>query len=146
MKPTDQKIISLALLINRLSLGALFALAGIRKLLPSGDAGVMDKWSGFANFTASKAPLPEALGKTYGYLLPPVEFLAGLLLVLGLFTRGASFIIALMLVSFLVAMGLEWWPDSGPAFTKNIILLTLALLITATGSGKLAVRADGPLK
>ena len=144
MKSTDAKLISFVILLNRITLGLLFVLAGVRKLLPIDS--LMDNWSGFASFTASKAPLPEALGKFYGYALPPVEILAGVALLVGFMSRLSAVLIALMLVSFVIAMGPEWWPESGPAFSKNFILLTLALLIAATGSGKLAVKPDGPLK
>jgi len=146
MKPAEKSLLSLALLLNRITLGVLFVLAGVRKFLPTEDAGVLDKWHGFAGYAASNAPLPEFLGKAYGYALPVVEVLAGLLLVLGFFSRVAAVLIALMLLSFMIAMGIEWWPDSGPAYSKNIILFTLALLLALTGSGKLAAKPDGPLK
>ena len=146
MKQAEANLISFALLLNRLSLGLLFVLAGVRKLLPKGEGGVMDSWNGFASFVASKAPMPEFLGKSYGYLLPPFEILAGALLILGLLTRLSATVIALMTLSFIIAMGAEWWPEQGPAYSKNFILLTLALLIAAAGSGKLAARPDGPFK
>jgi len=146
MKTTETNLISFALLLNRLALGVLFMLAGVRKLLPTAEASTLDKMHGFAAYVASSAPLPESLGKAYGYALPWGEIIVGVLLILGLLSRLSAFCIALMLVSFIVAMGTDWWPDSGPAFTKNFILLTLALLLTVTGSGKIAVRPDGPLK
>lgn len=65
---------------------------------------------------------------------------------IGLFSRISAVLIGLMLLSFIIAMGPDWWPESGPAFSKNFILLTLCLLIATTGSGKFAFRADGPLK
>lgn len=146
MKSADHNLINVALLLNRLTLGVLFLLAGVRKVLPTDEATLMQKWEGFAAFTASKAPLPEFLGKAYGYALPPVELLAGLFLAVGLYTRISATLIALMLLSFMIAMGVEWWPDSGPAFSKNAILFTLAVLLAVTGSGKIAAKADGPLK
>ena len=146
MSKTEKLSIHVTLLLNRLALGVLFALAGVRKLLPSGEAGIWDKMKGFAAYTADKAPLPEIMGKIYGYALPWAEILAGVLLVLGLVSRAWSVVIALMLVSFLIAMGVEWWPSSGPAYSKNIILLTLALLLAVLGSGKFAIKPDGPMK
>jgi uncharacterized membrane protein YphA (DoxX/SURF4 family) len=146
MKPFENKLISASIFLNRLSLGVLFVLAGVRKLLPSGDANMIDKMNGFASYVASQAPMPEALGKAYGYALPWAEIICGLMLVLGLLTRFSAVLIGLMLLSFLIAMGLDWWPESGPAFSKNVILLTLCVLIVATGSGKFAVKPDGPLK
>ena len=146
MKTNQSNLISFALLLNRLSLGVLFVLAGVRKLLPAGEANMLDKMNGFASFVASQAPMPEFLGKAYGYALPWVEIIVGLMLAIGLLTRLSATLIGLMLLSFIIAMGPEWWPESGPAFSKNFILLTLCLLIISTGSGKLAVKPDGPLK
>lgn len=146
MKSAESNLINLALLFNRISLGLLFTLAGIRKLLPSGEATVIDKMNGFASFVASKAPMPEVLGKAYGYALPWAEIICGVLLLIGLLTRLSAALIGLMLLSFIIAMGPEWWPESGPAFTKNFILLTLCILIAAAGSGKFAIKPDGPLK
>ena len=146
MKTNQSNLISFALLLNRLSLGVLFMLAGVRKLLPAGEANMLDKMSSFASFVASQAPMPEFLGKAYGYALPWAEIIVGAMLVVGLFARSAALLIGLMLLSFIIAMGAEWWPESGPAFSKNFILLTLCLLIVATGSGKLALKPDGPLK
>lgn len=146
MKPNQSNLISFALLLNRVSLGVLFVLAGVRKLMPAGDADILDKMNGFASFVASKAPMPEFLGKAYGYTLPWAELLVGAALVIGVYTRISASLIGLMLLSFIIAMGPEWWPDSGPAFSKNFILLTLCILIAAAGSGKFAFKPDGPLK
>ena len=57
-----------------------------------------------------------------------------------------ALLIALMLVSFVIAMGPEWWPAQGPAFSKNFILLTLCGLLAVAGSGKFAYKPDGVLK
>ncbi len=146
MKPAESNLISVALLLNRILLGTLFVLAGVRKLLPSGDANILDKMNGFASRVASQAPLPEFLGKAYGYALPWGELIIGATLVLGLFTRLSAILIGLMLLSFIIAMGPEWWPESGPAFSKHFILLTLCLLIAAAGSGKFAIKHAGPMK
>lgn len=146
MKPSENNLISAALLLNRISLGVLFVLAGVRKLIPAGDASMIDKMNGFASYVASQAPLPEALGKAYGYALPWAELIVGITLVIGLFTRVSATLIGLMLVSFIIAMGPDWWPESGPAFSKNFILLTLCILLAAAGSGKFALKPSGPIK
>ena len=59
-------------------------------------------------------------------------------LVIGFFSRISALLIGLMLVSFLIAMGPEWWPESGPAYSKNFILLTLCALLVVSGSGRFA--------
>lgn len=146
MKKSETNLLSFVLLLNRIALGLLFLLAGIRKLLPTAEAGMLEKMNGFASFVASQAPMPEALGKAYGYALPWAEILTGAMLMVGLFTRISATLIALMTLSFIIAMGAEWWPAQGPAYSKNFILLTLATLLAAVGSGKLALKPDGPIK
>lgn len=169
MKPSEKKLISVALLLNRIFLGLLFLFAGLRKIFPFEKVeswGTFFTWSGlidilkilfsyeaigqkltwFASFSADKAPLPELLGKAYGYALPWTELVVGVTLAIGFFSRLSAILIGLMLLSFLIAMGPEWWPQQGPAFSKNFILLTLCLLIAATGSGRFAYRPDGPHK
>lgn len=143
MNSNQRNLIGIAILLNRVALGLMFVFAGVRKLMPFET--IFDNWSGFASFTASKAPVPELLGKAYGYALVPAEIVLGAALMIGIYSRISAALIALMLLSFIIAMGIGWWPDSGPAFDKNVILLTLALLLAATGSGKIAVKPDGPL-
>jgi len=131
-------IVDVALLLNRIALGALFLFAGYRKLFPAGK-GIGEALSGFVNSQLDNAPLPEFLAKVYLFTLPFMEVLAGLLLIVGLLTRVWAAIIALMLLSFMLAFGIGWWPDSGPAFDPNVILFTLALLLATLGSGRLGL-------
>ncbi len=131
-----------ALLMNRLSLGLMFLLAGVRKLIPTDEGQtVMQKLSGFAGFVASQAPLPEMLGRGYGYALPFVEVIAGGMLVIGIAGRVAAGLVTLMLLSFMMAMGLSLWPAEGPPFGKELILFTLAVLLTVTGPGRMSLDA-----
>lgn len=146
MKNTKAHSVSLMLLLNRISLGVLFVLAGVRKLLPTAEASVLGKMNGFASDVARQAPLPEFLGKAYGYALPWTEILVGAMLVIGLLTRLSAVLIGLMLLSFIIAMGPAWWPASGPAYSKNLVLLTLCGLLAVLGSGKFAFKPDGLAK
>lgn len=146
MKDTKASTVSLMLLLNRISLGVLFILAGVRKLLPTAEANIVDKMNGFASFTANQAPLPEFLGKAYGYALPWAEIVCGAMLLIGYFSRIGAALIGLMLLSFIIAMGPDWWPESGPAYSKNFILLTLCCLLAVAGSGKFALKPDGLIK
>lgn len=146
MKDTKASTVSLMLLLNRISLGVLFILAGVRKLLPTAEANIVDKMNGFASSTASQAPLPEFLGKAYGYALPWAEIVCGAMLLIGYFSRIGAALIGLMLLSFIIAMGPDWWPESGPAYSKNFILLTLCCLLAVAGSGKFALKPDGLIK
>lgn len=133
---------NVAILLNRFLLGLLFLLAGVRKLIPTQeDQSVFEKLSDFAGYVASQAPLPEILGQAYGYTLPLVEVLAGGMLIIGIFGRVAAGLITLMLLSFIIAMGLNLWPSQGAPFSKDLILLMLAILLTVCGSGRLSLDA-----
>jgi uncharacterized membrane protein YphA (DoxX/SURF4 family) len=52
--------------------------------------------------------LPEAVVPTIGHGLPILEILVGLCLVLGLLTRGAAVVSALLLVAFIVGISSAW--------------------------------------
>ena len=132
-------LLNVALLLCRFSLGGTFLIAGLRKMLPADGKTLGETLSGFADKVAGMAPLPHSLGLTYGYALPWGELFFGLLLVLGLFARASALLIALMLLSFIIALGVDFWPAKGGAFNPNIIFFSLALLLVATGPGGLAL-------
>jgi len=52
--------------------------------------------------------LPEAVVPTVGHLLPIVEIVAGLLLVLGLLTRGAAVVSLVLFAAFIFAISWAW--------------------------------------
>ena len=52
--------------------------------------------------------LPEAVVPTVGQLLPVVEVVVGLALVLGLLTRGAAAVSALLFVAFTIGIASVW--------------------------------------
>jgi len=133
---------NIALLVCRLTLGMLFVFAGIRKLIPTAGTTFPANLQAFVNGSVvPNAPLPEAISRIYGYSLPFVELLAGALLVVGLLTRLSATLILLMLVSFVLAMGLNWWPARGPAFSENVILACLAFLLASVGPGRYSMDA-----
>jgi len=137
---------SVALLLARLPLGIFFLLAGYIKLK-----------GGLANFVNTNTPtipsfLPVDFGRSYLWMLPFVEMLAGLALAIGLFTRLSASLIALMLISFIIATGVGFSIDKAPYFSPNLIYLGLALVLISTGGGQMAVdqsfgkSAPGPAK
>ncbi|RZK19616.1 MAG: DoxX family protein [Pedobacter sp.] len=70
-----------AYLISRLAIGLSFFGHGLVRL---------PKLAGFSNWMVgqfSKSFLPEALVISFSYVLPFAEFIAGLLIIMGLFTR-----------------------------------------------------------
>jgi len=144
LKLPSSAMLHSALLFARVSLAMLFLLAGAKKMIPSAAEGTMQKIETFANSVADDAPLPRPLGLAYGYALPFAEIIAGLLLTVGLFGRIAALVITLMLLSFMIAIGIGWWPATGSAFDRNVILFTTALLLSVTGPGVLSI--DGLIR
>ena len=85
---------------------------GLRLLL----GGVM-LWSGLAKVGDLAASvravrafelLPESLAQLVGYALPVVEIVVGLLLVVGLLTRYAAAVVALLMLAFIVGIVSAW--------------------------------------
>jgi uncharacterized membrane protein YphA (DoxX/SURF4 family) len=125
---TSDPWMSLTLLLNRLALGALFVYAGVFKI----RGGVKNFVEGFYA-QATPSWLPKAFALPYGYALPWLEALAGVLLIVGLGGRIGAALASLLLLSILIATGVKD-PNGGP-FTTNVILFTLTLLLTTAGSG-----------
>ncbi|WP_193608314.1 MauE/DoxX family redox-associated membrane protein [Nocardioides lijunqiniae] len=52
--------------------------------------------------------LPSSVAEAVGYLLPPLEIVVGLALVLGLLTRGAAVVSAVLFVVFIIGIASVW--------------------------------------
>ncbi len=87
-------------LIMRLFLGGLFIYASLHKL---GDP------ASFGKIIYGYKILPSWAINLLAITLPGVELVSGTLLVLGLFSRGASFIITLSLGVFICAISYNLW-------------------------------------
>jgi uncharacterized membrane protein YphA (DoxX/SURF4 family) len=125
---------SLGLLLVRIPFGLFFFLAGYGKI-----AGGVDK---FAAAMIEHVPsyMPAWFGNLYLHTLPFVELLSGAMIVLGAFARVAAILQALMLVSFMMALGIK--APSGP-FHYNFVYLGIALMIALIGPGAWSI--DQPL-
>jgi uncharacterized membrane protein YphA (DoxX/SURF4 family) len=90
----------------RLVLGGLFAFAAYNKLVPKGDAIVTSSGpQGFAwTIKAFKLELPDSLVLFSTFTMPWIELLAGVLLVLGVFTRASALVIGALLSVFIVLL------------------------------------------
>jgi uncharacterized membrane protein YphA (DoxX/SURF4 family) len=86
-------------LLARLVVGGVWIAAGAIKLTDP-----------IASVAAVKAYelLPTSLVETVGYLLPALEVVVGLALVLGVLTRGAAAISALLFVAFIIGIASVW--------------------------------------
>ncbi|GHJ57819.1 hypothetical protein NOK12_03380 [Nocardioides sp. OK12] len=86
-------------LVARLLTGGVWIVAGAVKL--------PDPYESVAAVRAYDL-LPEAVVPTVGQLLPVVEVVIGLALVLGLLTRGASVVSAVLFVAFIIGIASVW--------------------------------------
>jgi uncharacterized membrane protein YphA (DoxX/SURF4 family) len=122
--------LSIGLFLARVPLGLYFLMAGVAKI--RGGVG------NFVGYGLKTMPdfMPQALGKAYLYALPFVECLVGVLVTIGLFTRIAAGTQALMLISFVIALGFK---DDPKPFHSNLILLGFSLLLALEGGGSISV-------
>jgi putative oxidoreductase len=130
MNPAAQ---SQMLLIGRVLLGALFLVAGIRKIMfYSGSV---------AYFTKLGFPAPEVMG----VLAILIEVGGGALLILGWQTRRISWLLVLFTV-VATAMAHRFWEFDAPQyanqmnhFLKNAAIIGGLLYVAVLGAGKLSI-------
>ncbi len=130
-------MIDISLLLARLTLGLYMLIAGWNKM--TGDG-----LSGFVNgkfLPLRPTWLPESLATPYGYAIPILELITGLALTLGLFTRIAAGVMALMLLSIAIAViSAKGITGGAPgSFHHSIVFFALAFVLTIIGSGRLAL-------
>lgn len=132
-----QGLLGLVLLLNRLSLGLFFLLAGIEKF----KSGVEVFYKG-SYLSLRPVWLPDWFSVPYGHAVPFIEVLLGAGLILGFFGRATAGLASLILLSFTIALQQAgmFFPKAGP-FHTNVILFTLALLLAMVGPGGFSVDA-----
>jgi uncharacterized membrane protein YphA (DoxX/SURF4 family) len=130
--PGDNRLLGLALLVNRLLLGVLFIYASIGKF-KMGVGEFYDK--GFKPLTPSW--LPAILASPYGHAIPFLEMIVGVLLVLGLLGRLTATAAFLMIASFTIALCAAKGLSGGQPglFHNNFFLLGITFLLAAAGPG-----------
>ena len=127
------RVVRLVRVIARIALGALFVFAGVAKAYDPGE---------FATEIQKYNLLPWVPGVALALYLPWLEILAGLLLALKIFERGALIVLTVLLVIFTLALGSAMVRGLdidcgcfGKAFTstgttfplvRNLVLLILA--------------------
>jgi putative oxidoreductase len=116
-------------------------------LIPHG-AQKLFGWFGGAGLAAN-AQLFDRLGfhpgMFWGTLVGCVEFFGGILLVIGLFTRGAAFsVVIFMLTAVYVTSkaGGFFWTNRGSEYSILILFVALYLLIRGAGAYSLDERMD----
>ena len=143
LRKLEPKLLPVGLLLCRITLGGMFLLSGLIKVMGE----INDGPGTFRNgYYAKMQPsfVPDLVAAPYGYALPWLELVLGALLLVGLFGRVAALLIALVMASILIsqinAYGLS--ATDGPApFNPNYVLLSLALLLTLLGPGRLSADA-----
>ena len=144
LKKFEPKLLPVALLLCRLSLGGMFLLSGFSKSMGELRNGLGTFRRGF--YAAMQPPfVPDFVATPYGYALPWLELILGLLLVLGLFGRVVALLVAFVMASILTsqvaAFGISAVEGQGPPFHANYVLLSLALLLVLLGPGRLSLDA-----
>lgn len=97
----------LAYLLLRLTLGLNFTMHGLSRIISGVDKFVDGMVKGFQGTI-----LPESLVRPFGYALTFTEFILGILLMLGLFTRFAAVAGALVIMALIFGSGLQQKWDS----------------------------------
>ena len=134
------------LLFVRLALGIVFLMSAIPKIAaPRQFAGDVQQYN----------ILPRPIGSAFAYLLPYVELAASLLLVTGTYPRWAALVVAGLLISFMIAVGLAMASKLnvncncfGLLYRERVgwstqirdgVLLAMALFIVAADTGELSL-------
>ena len=113
---------ALAYALLRMTVGLMFFVFGVSKFLRGLDTVALGMQSRMA-----EAPMPEFLVGAFARVLPFGEVAIGLLLMVGLFTRGALVAAALLMMALTVGVVLEPSPATVAA-NVNYALIIVALL------------------
>lgn len=120
-------------LIGRVLLGWIFVTAGWGKLM------------GMAGFATYLTGLNVPAAGLLSVVVPPVEFLIGVALILGIATRYAA-IVCFLFVFFATLIAHRYWEFSGAQlaaqqtnFLKNLSIMGSALLLFVVGPGRFSL-------
>jgi uncharacterized membrane protein YphA (DoxX/SURF4 family) len=137
-------------LLARLVVGGVWIWAGLAKLAdPLGSVRAVQAYD----------LLPLSVAEAVGYALPAVEVVIGLALVVGVMSRGAAAISAVLFVGFVIGIASAWArgleidcgcfggggydPDASSKYpieiARDVALLAASLLVVWVGPGRLAL-------
>jgi putative oxidoreductase len=117
------------LTILRLALGITFLIHGYQKWFIYGISGVEK------GFTAAGIPIPGISA----IVVATVEFVGGLLLILGLFTRYAAILLAIVMFVAMTQVHLAagFFLPKGYEYTFNLLAALIAILLGGPGAAAL---------
>lgn len=128
--PPRQNFTDIGILFARFGLGFTFLWAGFGKLSdPAGFGMMLQNMMGVSEQMSSMAA--SAIGS--------LEFLAGVLLLIGLLTRPSALFTIVILIGSLTMFGLDF--GMGPAIWKDPAMIGMAALLFLYGSGKFGIDA-----
>ncbi|MEO9326156.1 MauE/DoxX family redox-associated membrane protein [Nocardioides sp. C4-1] len=137
-------------LLARVVVGVVLVWAGLAKVAdPLGSVAAVNAYD----------LLPGSLVEPIGYGLPAVEIVAGAALVLGIMTRGAAVLAALLFLAFVIGISTAWArgleidcgcfggggydPDASSSYpweiARDVALLAASLFVVRVGAGRLAL-------
>ncbi len=120
---------SLGSLIMRLVLGVIMVRHGYDKVIPSGAL------YNFTHMVSGHLHLPVALG----YVAAFTEFFGGMLLIVGLLTRLAAFMVACDMATAIFKIHLHGGLEGPTSFAFPLALFSIALMLVFTGCGALGL-------
>jgi putative oxidoreductase len=147
----NEVTMSLLLLLNRLGLGGYMAATGLRKVAAELRQGIGTFLRGDAYLGRQPSWLPDFVATTYGYALPWVELLLGLLILLGLCTRVSAWLLVALLTSIALALAgageliaLTAVSETGERLLVTRVhhinvMVPVALLLAAVGGGRWSI-------
>lgn len=120
------------LLLARGSLGLFFLVAGLQKVVFEGMSGWLERFNRLEPWWLS-----SYVATPYAIVLPFVEVVVGTLVLVGLCTNRAAEVMTILVATFIV--GTTGVLDTNYPFHPNVLILCMALLISATGPGEWSV-------
>ena len=132
---------TIALLLARVSLGLYLIKVSAQKMFVAGQSlgQSYDAWMTMFHKT-TPGFVPTFIATPYGYALPWLEMLIGILLVLGLFFRTAAVAAMLLLLSIYIALT----AGGGGVAHHSLVFATFAFLLVFTGPGNISLQAMFP--